>query len=240
MSKLELIKERPLQRPSFLSLCSQWKGTVPSLFPGGPGFEKMGESRLIVEELLTICLQRVMVEESARITEQGETSCGLTLGLWVIIWSLPAPRFCIHLFQRWLKWWRAMRQSGNNGCIRRWNWRNTKSYWSSLTWPKLPWRSSWNMLATSWTWRWRNATRLKEITSTWWVDGPPGSVGSGLGPGPGDWPPICSQQRQMQLMCDILVHDSKSSACLNDEQKSLLAAFEQRGANVTAQRSSKR
>lgn len=44
----------------------------------------------------------------------------------------------------------------------------------------------------------------------------------------------------MQLMCDILVHDSKSSACLNDEQKSLLAAFEQRGANVTTQRSSKR
>lgn len=100
ISILELIKEHPLQLPSFLSLCSQWKGTVPSLFPGGPGFEKMGESRLIVKELLTICLQRVMVEESARITEQGETSCGLTMGLWVIIWSLPAPRFCIHLFQR--------------------------------------------------------------------------------------------------------------------------------------------
>lgn len=49
-----------------------------------------------------------------------------------------------------------------------------------------------------------------------------------------------SQQRQMQLMCDILVHDSKSSACLNEEQKSLLAAFEQRGANVTVHRSSKR
>ncbi|XP_044033908.1 rac GTPase-activating protein 1 isoform X2 [Siniperca chuatsi] len=46
--------------------------------------------------------------------------------------------------------------------------------------------------------------------------------------------------RQMQLMCDILVHDSKSSACLNDEQKSLLAAFEHKGANVTLYRSSKR
>nr|XP_046232864.1 rac GTPase-activating protein 1 isoform X2 [Scatophagus argus] len=46
--------------------------------------------------------------------------------------------------------------------------------------------------------------------------------------------------RQMQLMCDILVHDSKSSACLNDEQKSLLAAFDHRGANVTVQRSSRR
>lgn len=48
------------------------------------------------------------------------------------------------------------------------------------------------------------------------------------------------QQRQMQLMCDILVHDSKSSSCLNDEQKSLLATFDRRGANTTLQRSSKR
>ncbi|XP_068574294.1 rac GTPase-activating protein 1 [Cebidichthys violaceus] len=47
-------------------------------------------------------------------------------------------------------------------------------------------------------------------------------------------------QRQMQLMCDILVHDSKSSACLNAEQKSLLATFEHKGANVTLHRRSKR
>ncbi|XP_023276283.1 rac GTPase-activating protein 1-like [Seriola lalandi dorsalis] len=47
-------------------------------------------------------------------------------------------------------------------------------------------------------------------------------------------------QRQMQLMCDILVHDSKSSACLNDEQKSLLATFEHKAGNVTLHRSSKR
>ncbi|KAM8889203.1 rac GTPase-activating protein 1 isoform 1-T1 [Synchiropus picturatus] len=47
-------------------------------------------------------------------------------------------------------------------------------------------------------------------------------------------------QRQMQLMCDILVHDSKSSACLNDEQKSLIATFEHRGANVTLPRNNKR
>ncbi|XP_070783274.1 rac GTPase-activating protein 1 [Enoplosus armatus] len=47
-------------------------------------------------------------------------------------------------------------------------------------------------------------------------------------------------QRQMQLMCDILVHDSKSSACLNDEQKSLLATFERKGSNMTLHRSSKR
>lgn len=50
----------------------------------------------------------------------------------------------------------------------------------------------------------------------------------------------CFQQRQMQLMCDILVHDSKSSACLNDEQKSLLATFEHKGANMTLQRSTRR
>ncbi|XP_038592285.1 rac GTPase-activating protein 1-like isoform X2 [Micropterus salmoides] len=47
-------------------------------------------------------------------------------------------------------------------------------------------------------------------------------------------------QRQMQLMCDILVHDSKSSACLNDEQKSLLATFEHKGANMTLHKSSRR
>lgn len=44
----------------------------------------------------------------------------------------------------------------------------------------------------------------------------------------------------MQLMCDILVHDSKSSACLNDEQKSLLATFEHKGGNVILHKSSKR
>ncbi|XP_051928327.1 LOW QUALITY PROTEIN: rac GTPase-activating protein 1, partial [Hippocampus zosterae] len=47
-------------------------------------------------------------------------------------------------------------------------------------------------------------------------------------------------QRQMQLMCDILVQDSKASACLNEEQKSLLATFDHKGANKTAHRSSKR
>ncbi|KAK2814722.1 hypothetical protein Q5P01_000556 [Channa striata] len=47
-------------------------------------------------------------------------------------------------------------------------------------------------------------------------------------------------ERQMQLMCDILVHDSKSSACLNDEQKTLLAAFDHKGGNVTLHKSSRR
>ncbi|XP_013856066.1 rac GTPase-activating protein 1, partial [Austrofundulus limnaeus] len=46
--------------------------------------------------------------------------------------------------------------------------------------------------------------------------------------------------RQMTLICDILVHDSKSSACLNDEQKSLLATFDRRAANMTLHKSSRR
>ncbi|KAJ8392660.1 hypothetical protein AAFF_G00073340 [Aldrovandia affinis] len=44
-------------------------------------------------------------------------------------------------------------------------------------------------------------------------------------------------ERQMQLMCDILVHDIKSSTCLNDEQRSMLANFNHRGANVTQHKS---
>ncbi|XP_030642962.1 rac GTPase-activating protein 1 [Chanos chanos] len=44
-------------------------------------------------------------------------------------------------------------------------------------------------------------------------------------------------ERQMQLICDILVHDSKSSACLSDEQRSMLASFNHRGANITQHKS---
>ncbi|KAM9715887.1 rac GTPase-activating protein 1 isoform 2-T2 [Menidia menidia] len=47
----------------------------------------------------------------------------------------------------------------------------------------------------------------------------------------------------MQLMCDVLAADSRCSSVLNAEQKSLLAAFEQRGANANpnnTQRSSRR
>lgn len=36
----------------------------------------MGESRLIVEELLTKCLQRITMEESTRKTELGESCWG--------------------------------------------------------------------------------------------------------------------------------------------------------------------
>lgn len=57
----------------------------------------MAESRLIMEELLAICLQRITMEESIMNTEQGETSWPRTV---VLSWSLPAPSFCIHLFQR--------------------------------------------------------------------------------------------------------------------------------------------
>uniref|UniRef100_A0AAV2KZJ9 Phorbol-ester/DAG-type domain-containing protein n=1 Tax=Knipowitschia caucasica TaxID=637954 RepID=A0AAV2KZJ9_KNICA len=47
-------------------------------------------------------------------------------------------------------------------------------------------------------------------------------------------------QRQMQLMCDILVQDSKSSSYLNDEQKCLLATFEHKNQNGTLHRTGKR
>ncbi|CAN9508824.1 unnamed protein product [Ophioblennius macclurei] len=45
-------------------------------------------------------------------------------------------------------------------------------------------------------------------------------------------------QRQMQLICDILIQDNTSAGCLNDEQKSLLATFERKG--VSSQRTVKR
>ncbi|XP_029954675.1 rac GTPase-activating protein 1-like [Salarias fasciatus] len=47
-------------------------------------------------------------------------------------------------------------------------------------------------------------------------------------------------QRQMQLMCDILIQDNTSAGYLNDEQKSLLATFERKGSNATLQRTTKR
>ncbi|KTF79761.1 hypothetical protein cypCar_00027317 [Cyprinus carpio] len=43
-------------------------------------------------------------------------------------------------------------------------------------------------------------------------------------------------ERQMQLICDVLVHDSKSSACLNDEQRSVLTSFSHKGASVPQHR----
>ncbi|XP_026127835.1 rac GTPase-activating protein 1 isoform X1 [Carassius auratus] len=43
-------------------------------------------------------------------------------------------------------------------------------------------------------------------------------------------------ERQMQLICDVLVHDSKSNACLNDEQRSMLTSFSHKGASVPQHR----
>ncbi|XP_067301077.1 rac GTPase-activating protein 1 isoform X2 [Pseudorasbora parva] len=43
-------------------------------------------------------------------------------------------------------------------------------------------------------------------------------------------------ERQMQLICDVLVHDSKSSACLNEEQRSMLTSFSHKGASVPQHR----
>ncbi|XP_023677654.2 rac GTPase-activating protein 1 isoform X1 [Paramormyrops kingsleyae] len=43
-------------------------------------------------------------------------------------------------------------------------------------------------------------------------------------------------ERQMQLICEILVNDSKSSACLNDEQRSVLANINHRGAQLPLQK----
>lgn len=42
-------------------------------FPGRQRLKVMGESRVIVEELLTLCLQRITMEESTISTELGET-----------------------------------------------------------------------------------------------------------------------------------------------------------------------
>ncbi|XP_062862294.1 rac GTPase-activating protein 1 [Trichomycterus rosablanca] len=43
-------------------------------------------------------------------------------------------------------------------------------------------------------------------------------------------------ERQMLLMTDILAHDGKSNVGLNDEQRSILASFHHRGANITQHR----
>ncbi|XP_014874072.1 rac GTPase-activating protein 1 isoform X3 [Poecilia latipinna] len=46
-------------------------------------------------------------------------------------------------------------------------------------------------------------------------------------------------ERQMGLMCDILVQDGKFNTSLNDEQKNFLAKLNQQGANATLLRSTK-
>ncbi|GAA6065310.1 rac GTPase-activating protein 1 isoform X1 [Tachysurus ichikawai] len=43
-------------------------------------------------------------------------------------------------------------------------------------------------------------------------------------------------ERQMLLMTEILAQDTKTNACLNEEQRNMLANFHHRGANITQQR----
>ncbi|KAG7330746.1 hypothetical protein KOW79_004715 [Hemibagrus wyckioides] len=43
-------------------------------------------------------------------------------------------------------------------------------------------------------------------------------------------------ERQMLLMTEILAQDGKTNACLNEEQRNMLASFHHRGANITQHR----
>ncbi|XP_051272962.1 rac GTPase-activating protein 1 isoform X3 [Dicentrarchus labrax] len=145
----------------------------------------MGESRLIVEELLALCLQRITMEENAVHTEQDVVE---------VVKNFESVR------KRWLH-------------------------------AELELKKYKELLVKSDVAKAALEVKLKharnqldvEMKKRYKIEG--------------DYQYL---QRQMQLMCDILVHDSKSSACLNDEQKSLLATFEHKGANVTLHRSNKR
>ncbi|XP_041818926.1 rac GTPase-activating protein 1 [Chelmon rostratus] len=144
----------------------------------------MGESRLIVEELLAMCLQRITMEDDAVNTEQEMVE---------VMKNFETVR------KRWLH-------------------------------AELELKKYKELLVKSDVAKAALEVKLKharnqldvEMKKRYKIEG--------------DYQYL---QRQMQLMCDILVHDSKSSACLNDEQKSLLATFEHKGANVTLHRSSK-
>ncbi|XP_070708288.1 rac GTPase-activating protein 1 [Pempheris klunzingeri] len=145
----------------------------------------MGESRLIVEELLALCLQRITMEETSMSTEQELVDV--------------VKRFEV-VRKRWLHAEVEL-----------------KKYKELLVKSDVAKAALEVKLKHA-----RNQLDV-EMKKRYKVEG--------------DYQYL---QRQMQLMCDILVHDSKSSAGLNDEQKSLLATFEHRGANVTLHRSSRR
>lgn len=58
----------------------------------------MGESRLIVEELLDLCLQRITMEENTMTTEQGEAARTRAHA------HTHAQHPMFGLFQRWWRW----------------------------------------------------------------------------------------------------------------------------------------
>ncbi|XP_061887822.1 rac GTPase-activating protein 1 isoform X2 [Entelurus aequoreus] len=144
----------------------------------------MGESRLIVEEMLALCLQRMAFEESARTTE---------LEFMEVVNNFESFR------KRWLH-------------------------------AELEMKKYKELLVKSDVAKAALEVKLKHARNQLDVEMKKRYKMEG------DYHYL----RQMQLMCDILVHDSKSSACLNEEQKSLLATFDHKGPNVTLQRSSKR
>lgn len=156
-----------------------------SVFDSAEPSVVMGESRLIVEELLALCLQRINMEEISVNTEQEVLE---------VVKNFESVR------KRWLH-------------------------------AELELKKYKELLVKSDVAKAALEVKLKharnqldvEMKKRYKVEG--------------DYQYL---QRQMQLMCDILVHDSRSSAALNDEQKSLLATFEHRGGNTTLHRSNKR
>ncbi|KAM7381045.1 hypothetical protein PAMA_012062 [Pampus argenteus] len=153
----------------------------------------MGESRLVVEEVLALCLQRITVEENAMNTE---------LEFIEVVKNFETFR---------KKWLHAELE------LKKYKELLVKSDVAKAA-LEVKLKHARNQLDLEMKKRYRMEADYHYLIVN-----------------------IVLQQRQMQLMCDILVHDSKSSACLNDEQKSLLATFEHKGANVThLHKSSKR
>lgn len=145
----------------------------------------MGESRLIVEELLALCLQRITMEENAVSAEQEMVE---------VVKNFEMVR------KRWLH-------------------------------AEVELKKYKELLVKSDVAKAALEVKLKHVRNQLDVEIKKRMKVEG------DYQYL---QRQMQLMCDILVHDTKTSACLNDEQKTLLATFEHKGGNLTMHRSSKR
>ncbi|XP_069543525.1 rac GTPase-activating protein 1 isoform X1 [Brachyistius frenatus] len=145
----------------------------------------MGESRLIVEELLALCLQRINMEEDSVNTEHE---------MLAVLRNLEAVRRKWLLAETEVKKFKELlvKSDVNKAAL------------------EVKLKHARNQLDVEMKKRYKMEADYQYL------------------------------QRQMQLMCDILVQDSKSSVVLNDEQKSLLATFEHKTVNVTLQRSSRR